>query len=651
MTKYGVGYYGSSKYGLTALLQYSVEPMSVLVSSPTIATDFRKVTVYWQSPNGDFSRFRLVRSQVGFPETAEDGVIIFDEFASSGTVSRSSFVDGEDNPGDIPLVSGRQVYYRVFLFTSDKVWVNAGDITAIVPSDHQAHQQLMDSLPKVFTSAEQSPLGVVDYNSAIADFLWGFSFTLEEFYTYLELLRPRHTGLETPYELIPAEVSNVGLTPEPGLPTKNQKRLIREANYMYSRKGIKSAIETYAEALTGFAPVITVSENLLLTVQDSTFYDSIGNWTFESATAEASEEQVPAPGDNVIDGVFTCKVTATDSFYMVLGYADTVTTGIPVTNGEEYTASCKVKSPPSDGNVFITIAWYDGRGDLITEDDGSTVSANNTWKTVSVTATAPTDAVYAGLKISSNADGQYYIDQVCMQLGDTVAYDEARAVDVFLNSSKINYINNPSFETNVTDSWTIDGSATVAQDVDVSDLAYSGVKSAKVIATDPWSYTSNTLPIEQGSYYTASGLIKSNASLQVTFVGRNGDGDIVETEDLFNIETTTEWSRFSITHLTDAFDAGVATYELKFEGDAGTYYLDCIQFEKGTRASDYFDGDLPSNFGAVWEGTESNSYTHLYQNKPTKVPRLGKTLNDWLPMNTFWRLRTYAGIEYTNLTV
>ena len=625
--------------------------MSVLVSSPTIATDFRKVTVYWQSPNGDFSRFRLVRSQVGFPETAEDGVIIFDEFASSGTVSRSSFVDGEDNPGDIPLVSGRQVYYRVFLFTTDKVWVNAGDITAIVPSDHQAHQQLMDSLPKVFTSSEQSPLGVVDYNSAIADFLWGFSFTLEEFYTYLELLRPRHTGLETPYELIPAEVSNVGLTPEPGLPTKNQKRLIREANYMYSRKGIKSAIETYAEALTGFAPVITVSENLLLTVQDSTFYNSTGNWIFSNATAEANTEQVPAPGDNVIDTLYACEITASDGFSMVLGEEDPIRKGIPVNSNTEYTASFKVKSPPSDGSVSITIGWYDGSGTFLNSDSSSMVSANNTWKTVSVTATSPADALYVGLQISSNADGHYYIDQVCMQLGDTVSYDEARAIDIFLEPTKTNYIKNPSFEVNVTDSWTIDGSATVAQNVDVSDLAYSGVKSAKIIATDPWSYTSNALPIEQGMYYTASGLIKSNANLQVTFVGRDSGGDIVETADLFNIATTTTWSSFSITHLTDAFDAGVATYELKFEGDAGTYYLDCIQFEKGTRASDYFDGDLPSNFGAVWEGTESNSYTHLYQNKPTKVPRLGKTLADWVPMNAFWRLRSYDGLEYTNLTV
>ena len=242
MARYGVSYYGASYYGQAALLSYSVLPMSINVfavpESPlsTTTADFRKVTLTWNSPTGTFTRFRIVRNQSGFPETAEDGVIIFDEYASSGTVSRSTFTDGEDNPGAIPLVPGRQVYYRVFLFTETKIWVNAGGITAIVPGNHDSHKNLISYLPRVYTSKEQSPLDAIDQNSALYEFLWGFSFTEEELLTYLDLLKPRHTGLETPVEILSAEVNNVGLTPEPGLPTKNQKRLVREALYMYSHK-------------------------------------------------------------------------------------------------------------------------------------------------------------------------------------------------------------------------------------------------------------------------------------------------------------------------------------------------------------------------------------------------------------------------------
>jgi len=651
VAKYGVNYYGASKYGATPQLRLSVAPMSVLVSS-IISTGFRKVTVSWQSPTGDFTRFRLVRNQAGFPETAEDGVIIFDEFAESGSVSRSFFVDGEDNPTDVPIVPGRQVYYRVFLFTTSKFWVTAGSISAIVPSDHGAQDSLMGMIPRVFTSKEQGPLGAVDETSAIYDFMYGFSFTVEEFFTLIDLLRPRHTGYETPVSLIYAERTNVGLSAEPGLPTKNQKRLIREALYMYGHKGTKNGLETYAESVTGFAPTITVSENLLLSVQDSTFYDSIGNWVFENATAEKSEEQVPATGDNVIDNAYTCKVTATDAFSMVLGADNPITKGVPVIADTEYVASCKVKSPPSDGNVFISIDWYDGTGTFISVDNGSNVSANNTWKTASVTATAPSDAVYAVLQISSSADGQYYIDQVCMQLGDTVVYDEARAVDIFLNSKNINYITNPSFEENVTDGWTLSGAATAVQDLDVSTAAYSGTNSAKITGSGSWSITTDDIPVTSGNYYTFSTYVKCAETFSITFEGKDFEGTSTGHLETVNFEASPDWTRISVTDLIDAIgETEVKFYSISINGDSGDYYIDCLQFEKSTRASDYFDGSLPSNFGAVWEGSADDSYSHLYPNKPSKSPRLAKTLKDWVPQNTFWRLSTYAGLEYTNLTV
>ena len=651
MAKYGVNYYGASKYGATPRLRYSVQPMSVLVSA-AIATGFRKVVISWQPPSGTFTQFRLLRNQAGYPETAEDGVIIFDELASEGTVSRSYFVDGEDNPTDIPLVPGRQVYYRVFLFTNDKVWVNAGSITAIVPGDHGAHKQLMDIIPRVYSSKEQSPLGVVDETSALYDFMFGLSFTQEEFYTLLDLLRPRHTGYETPLSLLPAERSNVGLTAEPGLPTKNQKRLIREALYMYTHKGTKNGLETYVESLTGFGPVITVSQNLLLTIQDSTFYETIGNWIFSNATAEVSEEQVPVDEHLSIDNVYTCKVTATNAFAMILGQDSPITKGVPIQPDTEYIASFKVKSPPSDGGVLISIDWYNGVGTYISSNSGSVVSANNTWKTVSVTATSPSNAVYAVLEITSNADGQYYIDHVCMQLGNEVIYDEARAINIFLNPKNTNYISNPSFENNVTDGWTLTGLATANQDLDVPVTAFSSTNSALITGTGAWAITADDIMVTPGNYYTFSTYIKTSETFLITLEGKNSAGVSIGDIKTFNFNASTNWSRVNVTALIDAInEPDVAFYSVSIVGNSGEYYLDCVQFEKSIKPSDFFDGNLPSSYGAVWGDTENNSYTYLYPNKPSKIPRLGKTVKDWIPENTFWRIYTYGGVEYTTTTV
>ena len=645
MAKYGVNYYGSSKYGATPKLAYSVEPMSVLVQ------DFSKIFIAWQPPTGNFTKFRLVRNQAGFPETAEDGVIVFEEKSTEGNVSRSSFIDGLDNPNDIPYVQGRQVYYRVFLFTSEKVWVIAGSITVIAPSNHGIQNSFISSIPRVFTSKEQSPLGAIDTESALYDFTYGLTFAQEEFHTLLDLLRPRHSGLETPNQLIAVETQNVGLNQEPGLPVKSQKRLVRESLYLYSHKGTKPAVETYSEALTGFAPTVTVSENLMLTIQDSTFYQSIGNWTATNATLEYSDVQVPASGTNVIDDIYTCKVTASGSGSMVIGTDAPITKGVPVVESTEYTISSKIKSPTSAGNMTLKVTWYDMIGTIISTSSSSATGANNTWKSLKLTATSPAGASYASVKIEFAAAGVYYVDQVCFQLGDTAVYDEARAVSVFLNPTLTNYINNPSFEVNVTDSWTLSGTATVTQDSNVSSEAYTGTKSAKIVATGNWTFKSNTIPFSTGAYYTLSALAKTSNQMTVTFVGRDDAGNLTGHSDAYHFNAQADWAKISATDLMDSSEVTTTTYDIVFSGGAGTYYLDSILFEKSPVATDYFDGSLPSNFGVVWEGTANNSYSHQYVNKPQKVPRLAQTISDWLPENTWWRVSTYQGVEYTNLTV
>jgi hypothetical protein len=128
---------------------------------------FNQVFVIWQLPTGDFTRFRVVRNQNAWPETSEDGVIIYEQnsldgSSLEGSVAASSFLDGVDNPTEIPLIEGRNVYYRVFLYTEDNIWVRAGQIADIVPKNTGAITKMMDLLPRVLTSSVLSPLGVID---------------------------------------------------------------------------------------------------------------------------------------------------------------------------------------------------------------------------------------------------------------------------------------------------------------------------------------------------------------------------------------------------------------------------------------------------------------------------------------------------------
>jgi len=646
VAKYGNFVYGGAKYGVTPKLAYSVEPMAITV------IDFVKVRIEWQSPTGEFTKIKLVRNQFGFPEDSEDGVVVWEENATEGNVTRLSYVDGEDNPNQTPIVNGRQVYYTMFLFTDQKVWVNAGEITDLMPTDHGVHKRIMDIIPKVFTSDIQSPLGVTDENSDLYKFMDGISFTYDQFLTQLDVLRPQHSSEGVAFSTLFENSLSLGLTPEPALPVKNQKRLIREALYMYSHKGMLSGINAYAESLTGFAPTTTLSENILLSVQDSTFYGSVGNWTATNATLTSSTEQVPATGANVIDTVYTGKVVASNAGSMQLGNSAPITRGAPVLPDTEYVLSCKLKSPSSAGNITLSIKFYNKNGSSTGSTQSATaVAANNTWKSSSKVFTTPADASYASIEISYSAAGTYYLDQVCIQLGDTVAYDEARAISIFLDSAKVNYIKNPSFEIDDSD-WTVTGS-TFTQDAAVPSEGYSGTYSGKfVVATTGDIETDYNIPAIAGKYYNLSFYVASSNSVAITglieFFDEN-DNLLEEFETEFAITNT--FSRVSMTGLTDSESlVSYAKVKISFN-DSGTYYLDLVQFEESQTATEYFDGSLPSEYGAVWEGTADSSYTHVYPNKPLKIPRLGKTLKDWVAPNAFWRLSTYDGVEYTNLTV
>ena len=729
MANYGNAIYGISKYGVTPRLAYSVEPMSLIV------TDFTESYVAWQVPTGSFTRARLVRNQNSFPETAEDGVIVYDSFTT--TLAKTTFNDGggtEDTAG-ILFTPGKPIYYRMFLFNSSNYWVTAGSVSGIVPSNHKTTEKLVDYIPRVFTSAEQSPLAEPDPTSVLYNMMDAYAFQLEESITYLDLLLPDYGLVSTPASMLVLEEAQYGLTGESGLPVKNRKQLVREAIYNYTHKGTYNGLLTYIKALTSYLPTITVSSNLILAPQESTFYQSTGNWIADSsATISASTDQVPPTNANNIDLSYTCKIVATGAGSMTLGADSPILKGIPVNPNTDYVFSAYVKSPLSAGTITPSLLFYDKDGNVTTTNTGTATAATNTWAQVSrtghtqkqvavgvssavgasgtvtyttsdlhylqagdvvtitgfsgsdtsfnltsvtvasvptttsltvssaVTGTSTTsgyltnglqDSDYASLKLAWSAAGTYYVDMVCLQGGTTPVYDEARAVDIFLNPDKTNEILNPSFENSVSTGWTATGSATITQDSSSPTQDYSGTKSAKIVATGPWTYTASAVPVTPGNYYTVSCYFKATTGMTCTFLGFQSDGITPTDVDLFTMGTAANWTRFAHNDLVGSNDS-TAYYQVKFSGNSGTFYIDTVQFEKSPTATDYIDGNLSSisgnPFGAVWQGTANNSYSSVYNSKPLKVPRLAYTLKDYLPQNCFWRIRTYVGLEYTNLT-
>lgn len=653
MARYGSFLYGTATYGLQPRLAYSVGPMTITV------LDFNKTYVTWNTPTGDFTRIRLVRNQSGFPEHAEDGVILWDEFATEGEVSRDDFTDPDDAVGVLDIEPGRQIYYRVFLLIDAGYWVVAGQVSDIVPSNHDAQKKFVNVIPRVYTSKIQSPLGVEDTTSALYSFIEGFSFTYEQLLTQTDLARPNHAVDRTPFSLVPIETFNVGLDYEPNIPLKNQKQLVREALYMYGHKGLRTALETYVESLTGYAPVITVSNNLLLTAQDSTFYNSVGNWQTSACTISAVTSQVPPTSAKVIDDEYTCQVVAASGLaYITLGENNPITRGAPVNESTEYTFGFQGKSPTSAGNITLTARWYDKNGTFISATSATALAANNTWQSRWKTATSPANTRYVTFKFEFSAAGTYYVDQVDIHEGSTTTFDEARAINVFLTPNKSNYIKNPSFEGTAAQ-WTITATSNTT-DASVPLDILSGFSSRKVDLDTGATLTTTTdeVPVTE-KYFTLSFYAKATDTLTdamtITLTPRDNSVDITSSEVTDTVTLTTEWQRFSVTTYVDAEDVATSldfVVTVEVDGASGEdAYFDNFQLEASFVATDPFDGNLSSQFGVVWEGTANQSPSHMYYGKNLKLPRLSQTMNDWTPPNAFWRIETYDGVEYTNLSI
>lgn len=671
MAKYGNVIYGGARYGDTPKLAYSVEPMSIEVLK------FNEVYLNWYSPTGTFSRFRIVRNQNGFPETAEDGVVVYEVSSSdgsslSGTLSKTILKDGEENVLEskyIPITPGRPVYYRVFLYTAENIWVKAGEIYDVVPTDTDATKRLMNLLPRTLVSDVLSPFGVIpektdppEFKTELYQFLDGMAFTYEQLLTQLSLLKPAHNVDPANYLTIPAESFSVGIEPEPNLPVVNQRRLIREANYLYGQKGTALGIKNYSQALTGFLTNVNLSHNLLLSVQDSTFYKSTGNWAVKNSTATISSTNELEPDlteERAIDKVYTLKINASDAGHMVLGYDSPLLQGIPISSDNIYTYSFKVKSPTSAGSVTPTIAFFDKNGLQTYTTSGTPVAANNSWKTVSDAIDASSDLIgkanYAGLKISWSAAGVYYVDMVCLQKGTEPSYFEARHVDVILRPSKTNFITNPSFEVNDA-GWERVGIKFERDNSTVPKEGYPSTYSGKFTASSTTWELKNTsrIPLLKGAYFNVSlyGTAPSTINLNIVIDVYDAEGTL-----LYSFTEPRKfgptWTRISAGGLINLdTEADYALVKLTGTATAGdTFHVDMVQAQTTKEPSDYFDGSMPTSVGVIWQGDAHASNSLYYPGKDTKISRLAHTLNDWVPMNTWWRVLSLAGVEYTNLDV
>lgn len=402
MARYGAGIYDTFLYGQSPQIALSIEPFTAT------ALDYQKIDVSWTPPIGDFIRFRLVRNQDGVPDTEEDGVLLIDTTDLSAVSNTRSFIDGVDNVGEaaVSLVSGKYTHYAIWLLLTDNTWYNAGQVTTILAKRHEeilggtdrtrnTHERVMDLLPRVFTSATNSALDVVDTESDLYTFLYGFSYTLDELFTYIDLLLPNHLYTNFSASMLDARAYEYGFSSENRASTKFQRRLVREAPFIASHKGTSLAIETLVESITGYVPTVISSPNLMLTTQDSTFRGTTGAWVTTGACIFTVDNTViPSQVEpKMLEKGYTGKaVVSAIGAKITNGLNSPITRGIPVSESTGYTFSGYFISASSSGTGVLTITWFDRTGAVLGTSASSSQAMGTSWVKRSVTATSPDKA-------------------------------------------------------------------------------------------------------------------------------------------------------------------------------------------------------------------------------------------------------------------
>jgi hypothetical protein len=378
MGLYSVSKYGVDAYGTFSRIQYSAEPFT------STAVNYTQVQLSWAIPSGeDISELRLLRSNDGFPETPEDGKTIYFWEVTSGLGQEEFFLDGTEVLDPVP--SGKFVYYRIWVKTAFNKWRVAADTFTLVPIRHSSFapdkttlvdtkNKLLDILPRVYTTASQSPTDEVDPNSDLAIFLDAFSFELDRSLTYADLLLPTNTGQYVSPEILSLQSAQFGIDIEPYVATKQQRKMVRNALPIYKNKGTLSGIEAFVESYTGFSPTVTSSPNLILSTQDSTFTNGVGFWKAVGDATIVSETTIigipESPTEPYIENNgYVGKVTVNQiGSKIVNGVDNPVTQGTPVNPGTAYTLSGYAKSASDTMGVKGYVTWYDINGDYIEVD-------------------------------------------------------------------------------------------------------------------------------------------------------------------------------------------------------------------------------------------------------------------------------------------
>jgi hypothetical protein len=662
--------YGSNFYGL---FTYGAEPLVEFDASPFIVRPhyYNKISLNWTKPSGDWSDLLLVRNTFGFPVTPDDGDILLSVTNALHDSLDLPYIDSGASVANPALVLGSDVVYYYSIFVKrgiDGKWVKAGNNLNTSVGNGGTGDLMYEYTPLPYRAINTDDLLSLDAkkNLDLANFLNIFGFEYDYFKSLATNVKNRYDIPKLHGRLVPLMMDQFGFIYEPEMGIEQGRRLLENAAAIYLTKGSSYGVRSFIKAFSGYSTTISPIKNLFLTLEDSSFEHSKGNWASVSnatitnisgagespAVPPYIESTSPALFPNSQLGVLKVVAPATASSVISCGASDPVRQGIPVVAGQAYTFSIYTRTSLSGTarSVSLKIDWYTSNGTFISSSSSSSATNNESaWTRLSTAnRTAPATAYFAVpvVTIAATAADIHYLDAGQFEKASAASdYVDARRLDLYLAAMRVNLAKNPTFASATTNWSPVSSSSNSVS----TAAAYSGTGSLLLTSNGGAKFgcSQASIPVVAGSAYTWSMYVKdvnTAVSYKAEISWYDGSSTLISASTgTATAVTSSGWTRVSVTGVAPS-GAATATIAIQSHTAAASTkqaYFDAALFEQTDSLNQYFDGDAGyyETTDLLWEDNDdTNGKSYYYKNRFYVTKRLITALPEYMQLGSTWAL-------------
>jgi hypothetical protein len=634
MAKYGTRKYSTFLYG-------QVDSVGIYYNSKIVAKsyDYKATYVVWENMSYDPNdpaptHWKLVKSFTGTPDDPFDAIKVdggtMDEFKN---YIYESFVDNLDS----------QINYSLWLFNGLR-WVFCGSSETLVIDETNTLDKIGKWIPRAWLNEENAIgdiTGELESSNVLVQTLGAFAFIYDQIAVEGDILEKTSSYKGINNSLVTSKILDLGFNYEPVLGENYYRSLYNAGNEINVDKGTTTGIETFATALTHWDSKVEIGHNRILDYNDSSFEDTIGKWGVTGTATLASQKFSTSLADLGVlvsinetvladtlypprangFGLLTTHTNSTVTLHLPSTDKTPTLYGIPVEANTYYVFSGWIQQlGASTADVNVKINWYDYRNHhLGSTDTVADLTTDGSWQeftsyswTGREGAKSPNTAAFATLSVNVTCSNSGYrkfaLDLFQLSKAeDSMEFEDARRVRVYVKGEQENYILNPDFEQGI-GFWTASPNGSIAQDPTIypGALEHGNCINELTILSGTGGYiSSDWVSVDPGQNYTFSGFVSCAYTADFrTAVAR------IEFSNRATIERQTET-------ITDA--NGQYFYDEAYYADSDPYTLNYYYVADETSTT-HID---PTLWPAPWTGSEP-LYFDFFEGVPQGLPEKTK---------------------------